>query len=71
MTTSEKLKLLQISLQYVLPRLRYNENEDTSYQDEPIFIEVFERKDGEHEAENWADNFEVTSTHKIEPAKAS
>ena len=67
MTTSEKLKLLQISLQYVLPKLRYNENEDTSYQDESIFIEVVERKKDAEEAENWEDNFEVTSTHKIDP----
>ena len=24
-----------------------------------LFIEVFERKEGEQEAENWEDNFEV------------
>ena len=67
MSMSEKIKLLQISLQYVLPKLRYNENEDTSYQDEPIFIEVVERKKDEEEAENWQDNFEVTEVHKIDP----
>ena len=67
MTTSDILKLLQVSLQYVLPKLRYNENEDTSYQDEPIFIEVVGRKKDTEEAENWADNFEVTEVHKIDP----
>ena len=40
---------------------------EKKYEDEPIFIEVFERKEGEQEAENWKDNFEVTSTHKIDP----
>ena len=38
---------------------------EKKYEDEPIFIEVFERKDGEQEAENWQDNFEVTSREKI------
>ena len=51
--------------------MKINFNFFKGNEDEPIFIEVFERKDDEHEAENWHDNFEVTSTHKIEPAKAS
>ena len=38
---------------------------EKKYKDEPIFIEVFERKDDEQEAENWQDNFEVTSRKKI------
>ena len=67
LSMSEKLKLLQISLQYVLPKLRYNENENTSYQDEPIFIEIVERKKDAEEAETWQDNFEVTEVHKIDP----
>lgn len=67
MTTDQKIKLLQLSLHYVLPKLRSTEMTEKKYEDEPIFIEVFERKDDEHEAENWHDNFEVTSRKKIVP----
>ena len=67
MTTDQKLKLLQLSLHYVLPKLRSTEMTEKKYEDEPIFIEVVERKKDAEEAENWTDNFEVTSTHKIEP----
>ena len=67
MTTDQKLKLLQLSLHYVLPKLRSTETTEKKYEDEPIFIEVFERKDGDKEAENWEDNFEVTSRKKIVP----
>ena len=65
MTADQKLKLLQLSLHYVLPKLRSTEMTEKKYEDEPIFIEVFERKEGEQEAENWHDNFEVTSRKKI------
>ena len=65
MTTDQKLKLLQLSLHYVLPKLRSTETTEKKYEDEPIFIKVFERKDGDEEAENWHDNFEVTSRKKI------
>ena len=68
MTTDQKLKLLQLSLHYVLPKLRSTETTEKKYEDEPIFIEVFERKDGDEEVENWEDNFEVTEVHKIDPA---
>ena len=67
MTTDQNLKLLQLSLHYVLPKLRSTETTEKKYEDEPIFIEVFERKDGDEEAENWEDNFEVTSRKKIVP----
>ena len=67
MTIDQKLKLLQLSLHYVLPKLRSTETSEKKYEDEPIFIEVFERKDGEQEAENWQDNFEVKSRKKIVP----
>jgi hypothetical protein len=70
MNTDQKLKLLQLSLHYVLPKLRSTETSEKKYEDEPIFIEVFERKDGEQEAENWKDNFEVTQTHEIVPNNA-
>ncbi len=65
MTIDQKLKLLQLSLHYVLPKLRSTEMTEKKYEDEPIFIEVLERRDGEQEAENWEDNFEVTSRKKI------
>ena len=41
MTTDQKLKLLQLSLHYVLPKLRSTETREKKYEDEPIFIEVF------------------------------
>lgn len=55
---------------YVLPKLRSTETSEKKHEDEPIFIEVFERKDAEQEAENWHDNFEVTQTHEIVPNNA-
>ena len=67
MTTDQKLKLLQLSLHYVLPKLRSTEMTEKKYEDEPIFIEVVERKKDVEEAENWQDNFEVTEVHKIDP----
>ena len=67
MTTDQKLKLLQLSLHYVLPKLRSTETTEKKYEDEPIFIEVFERKDGDKESENWQDNFEIPQTHEIVP----
>ena len=65
MDTNQKLKLLQLSLHYVLPKLRSTETTEKKHEDEPIFIEVVERKKDAEEAENWADNFEVTSRKKI------
>ena len=70
MDTNQKLKPLQLSLHYVLPKLRSTETAEKKYEDEPIFIEVFERKEVA-DKEHWTDNFEVTSTHTIDPAKAS
>ena len=46
MTTDQKLKLLQLSLHYVLPKLRSTITTEKKYEDEPIFIEGFERGDG-------------------------
>ena len=39
MTTDQKLKLLQLSLHYVLPKLRSTETTEKKYEDESIFIE--------------------------------
>ena len=65
MTTDQKLKLLQLSLHYVLLKLRSTETTEKKYEDEPIFIKVVERKKDAEEAENWHDNFEVTSRKKM------
>lgn len=45
MDTNQKLKLLQLSLHYVLPKLRSTEMTEKKYEYE-LFIEVFERRDG-------------------------
>ena len=39
MTTDQKLKLLQQSLHYVLPKLRSTETTDRPYEDLPLFID--------------------------------
>ena len=39
MTTDQKLKLLQLSLHYVLPKLRSTETIEKEHEDEPIFVE--------------------------------
>ena len=63
--TDRQTLLLRLTPIYILPKLRSTETTEKKYEDEPIFIEVFERKDSEQEAENWKDNFEVTSRKKI------
>ena len=39
MDTNQKLKLLQLSLHYVLPKLRSNETSEKPYEDLPLFID--------------------------------
>ena len=39
MTTDQKLKLLQLSLHYVLPKLRSTETLEKKYEDLPLFVE--------------------------------
>ena len=46
-TVDQKLKLLQLSLHYVLPKLTSTKTTGNKHQDKPIFIEVFEQKDSE------------------------
>ena len=41
MTTDQKLKLLQLSLHYVLPNLRSTETIEKKYEDVPLIIEIF------------------------------
>jgi hypothetical protein len=40
MTTDQKLKLLQLSLHYVLPKLRSTETSEKKYEDLPLFVDV-------------------------------
>jgi len=39
MTIDQKLKLLQLSLHYVLPKLRSTETSEKLYEDLPLFID--------------------------------
>ena len=39
MTTDQKLKLLQLSLHYVLPKLRGTEMTEKKYEDLPLFVD--------------------------------
>ena len=39
MTTDQKLKLLQLSLHYVLPKLRDTETSDKKCEDLPLFVD--------------------------------
>ena len=39
MTTDQKLKLLQLSLHYVLPKLRSIETTEKKYEDLPLFVD--------------------------------
>ena len=61
MDISQRIKMLQICLQYTLPRLQATliKEED---KDQPLFIDfiVNKRKENSNE-EKWEDNFESTS----------
>ena len=39
MTTDQKLKLLQLSLHYVLPKLRSTETTEKKHEDIPLFVD--------------------------------
>ncbi len=64
MEDSEKLKLLQIGLHYIIPKLRSVEHVDSVQLEEPIIMQVLTRKEDSDE-ENWKDNFEVTSVYQV------
>ena len=71
MNTNQRIKVLQIALQYTLPRLQATLIKE-EHEDQPLFIEdivVHTRKEDSDE-ENWKDNFEVSSIHKIPKHKA-
>lgn len=62
LNANQRIKLLQIALQYTLPRLQATLIKE-EHQDQPLFMEdivVYKRKENSNE-EKWEDNFEGTS----------
>ena len=62
LNANQRIKLLQIALQYTLPRLQAMIVKDET-EDKPLFIEdielnIYKRKEDSDEP-NWKDNFEV------------
>lgn len=63
LNTNQKIKMLQIALQYTLPRLQAMMIKEDKDEDVPLFIDIIERKPDSDE-EVWADNFHVTERIK-------
>lgn len=66
MNLNQRIKLLQIALQYTLPRLQTTLIKE-EHEDKPLFMEdivVYTRKEDFNEAE-WKDNFEVKSLNDL------
>ena len=66
LNTSQRIKLLQIALQYTLPRLQATLIKE-EHEDKPLFMEdivVYTRKEDSNEAE-WKDNFEAKSLNDL------
>ena len=66
MDTNQRIKLLQIALQYTLPRLQATLIKE-EHEDKPLFVEdivVYTRKEDSNEAE-WKDNFEAKSLNAL------
>ena len=65
MNTNQKFKLLQLGLQYIMPRLATTTiQEDYPEEEEEVFIQIYDRKKDSDE-EVWKDNFEVTNTYRV------
>ena len=68
LNTSQRIKMLQIALQYTLLRLQAMVVKDES-QDLPLFIEDIEfnvvRRKEDSEEEVWRDNFEAKSLNDL------
>ena len=65
LNANQRIKLLQIALQYTLPRLQAMLVKDEK-EEQPLFVEdivVWKRKEDSNE-ENWQDNFEPKSLLK-------
>jgi len=66
MNTNQRIKVLQIALQYTLPRLQATLIKE-EHEDQPLFVEdivVYKRKENSDE-EKWEDNFEGTSINDL------
>ena len=66
MNLNQRIKLLQIALQYTLPRLQATLIKE-EHEDKPLFIEdivVYTRKEDSNE-EEWKDNFESKSLNDL------
>ena len=66
LNTSQRIKMLQIALQYTLPRLQAMVVKDET-EDLPLFMEdivVYSRKEDSDEPE-WKDNFEAKSLNDL------
>jgi hypothetical protein len=66
MKTNQRIKVLQIALQYTLPRLQATLIKE-EHEDQPLFVEdivVYSRKENSNE-EKWEDNFEGTSINDL------
>ena len=62
MNTNQRIKVLQIALQYTFPRLQATLIKE-EHEDQHLFVEdmvVYKRKENSDE-EKWKDNFEETS----------
>jgi len=64
LNTNQKIKMLQIALQYTLPRLQAIAVQQHEPESEPFTLQILSRKENSNE-ENWKDNFEVTSVHQV------
>ena len=69
MNTNQKFKLLQLGLQYIMPRLATTTIQEDSPEEEEVFIQIYDRKKDSDE-EVWKDNFEVSDSYKIKGYKA-
>jgi len=73
MNMNQRIKMLQIALQYTRPRLQAtlikDEHEDLPLFMEDIEVNVVTRKEDSDE-EVWKDNFEVSDSYKIKGYKA-
>jgi hypothetical protein len=66
LNANQRIKLLQIALQYTLPRLQATLIKE-EHQDQPLFMEdivVYTRKEDSDEPE-WKDNFEARSLNDL------
>jgi len=67
LNTSQRIKMLQIALQYTLPRLQAMVVKEQQPKDLPLFMEdivVYTRKEDSDEPE-WKDNFEAKSLNDL------